>query len=493
MGELKITVDGITYTVPDNATPEQIIQLISQQKQAQGTPPGPPGFLGAQGAPGQRAGVTLPRQHPDDAKSMISAALNGTGLLSTLAGPEIGIPMTTLTGALSGAMNGSLSNPEPGMGGAVSGGAENLILGLSGLMKGLIPKVANRGAYRLGGLGAEEAKAAAKNLDELNAGRGGPLHPFDRRIPAGAAGRTNRLTKDLGQDVQAAREADPNMHDFETTLRGFSDQPFEESLNTRLPQETGQGLRDVEHAAIQSHLERRGTPVDFGGSATRRGQPAQFGPARNQGTPGLTGGNILRPNVPTNRGPFLNTLEPQTTAQMRELETQLKHSNAAENLRKAQKSGDQVSAADYQSGRVDQAMASKIKQEMYDAESSPLSSSEAAGPMQQADKKYAVAKTAQDVNQKMRSPTTFGEAGKMAARAGLGSGVGFALGGPPGAAVGGLAGPFFLSPRGLSATGYAADDAIRALQSMGLSYKMAQDWVNANEQERVKAARRRKP
>lgn len=467
-------------------------------------PPAEPSgtFLGLRGPGGKKGpGINLPAQSGEDAKNMISSLLQGLGLSAAVMQPEFGIPFSTAMGAGTGALNGSLTNPEGGAAGAWSGGLENLLLGASHLTQGAIPHVTNRAAYRLGGMGKEDASDATDLLNTLNKGRGGPLNPFNRRFPVGAKGRIDTLVHDTGDELDATRQLDRSgpiggKHDFTSTLRGFSDQPFDESLNVRLPHEEGLNIRQGEADTIESQLKRRGTPVDFSGNKTRPGKPVNMGgdPTTFMGME-ASPRYMLPTSVPDQPPPprsILHTLEPQSTAQMRELETSLKHSNPAENLRKAQKSGDQVSASDYKQGRTDQSIARQIQDKMYEAEDSHQPGGIGPGPMKQADRAFNLAKDVQTNNVRIRSTHPFGEAGKMAARGGLGFGIGSSLGGLvggyPGAAVGGGIGAplamYGLSPYGMSQAGYLADDAVRSLQALGLSYKLARELVDANKTDR---------
>lgn len=487
---LTLKVDGVDYTVDSEDTPEVMAQKIAAQKGGQSAAPAPQigpqqppqmGTLGFQGPkPNQKVGVSLPPVHESDARKIFSTMLDSMGLAGTAMAPEFGIPLQMLTGGASGALNGNLTSSETGLPGALRGVIENGILNLHGISKGL-PDSFNRGAYRLGGFKSEAAKDAASALETVNEGKGGPLQPFNRRIPVGAEARTNKEVERLGENVGATRKADPNMHDLQSILSGSTNDIADQTINTRLPVSERSAISTAEQDMIDQHTAARRRPALV---AAPMGQPVY-------------------------KGTYVPDL---TTKELADLEVGLKHSNDAKNFGKAQSSGNVVSPEDYRSGRVDKTVGDKLRDARYTAESQPFTPDEVAGPMQLADEKFAAGKTVQGNNAILRNPEGFSSPNVMASRGGLGAGVGRTLGfgagaligagsgGLGGGAIGGLlgsaAGPIVFSPRNLSSLGYTIDDILRMLAPVGESTRVIDDLNDANPRDRAdEAARvqRRKP
>ena len=474
-----VQVNGHAYEVPVNATLEQIQAQIAAE-----VPASKAATLGLTGPGGAKGpGFDLPAGlNADDAHSMLATLLNSGALAATAGGPELSLILNPILGALSGSLNGGLTTSDTGMNGAIAGGLENAILGGFSVVSKNLPNLFNKGAFRLGGFGPEEAKDSAKALETINEGRGGPLRPFRRRLAVGAEGKTNKLlNNELGPAVDASRAADTNMHDLGEIYLHAKDAGVKGTANSMTPLSdakdlTGRLGKSYEEQALSRSLAPSHVPMNtntFGDKPVLGGE----GPTRRI-----------------------------TTSELRKFETDLKHSNAANNFRKAKDSGNAVSSADFGEGRLNVGLSDSMRQAAYDAESKPFASHEVSGPMQEADRRYAAGKTVQSANTRMRSPETFAEPGKMGARGGLGSGLGrnigamvaggaggASVGGVPGAIAGGLAGPFLFSPSGLSKTGYILDDLFRLLEPTAQGMKTYDSATRENEADRKRKAKRRSP
>ena len=368
------------------------------------------------------------------AMDLASLALPIAGRFHAL-GPAIRMSLQGLLGAGSGAIQGTPQAPEGGVMGALTGGAMGGALqgGLEATRGG--SRLANRTAYRLGGLsskGAEEAESALNDINRIFQTKGAPPTgnrindflnepAFARRLPVGAQKRTDKFVKNQGKVVAATREADPTMMTYREASEGAMDDLLKNSVNTPTPLTARKDIKQYYNRSLKQHFKARPRPL--------------------------------------------------TTKERADLEVGLKHSPEAENLIKARKSGELITAGEKTRGQYDEAISKALRESRYASEGP-------GGPMRRADELYAKGKIVQGANQGMRSPELLADPGKLAARGGLGSGTmrglgalagaagGGAAAGPGGAIVGSVLGPVVLSPYGMSQAGYLLDNLART----GVSY-----------------------
>lgn len=456
----------------------------------------------------QMGGENL-KLHPEDARNILGDMGSMAGTVAEIGSGFVpGSPAMRMgTSALTGGISNALRGESP-----LKGAVTNTTLQGFGELLTKAPNVMNRLALMMGGMRGHEATNAAAAFAGENAGKlwkipgsgQGPVH-------VGAHGMTERRLKEVGKVLDSTREADPNMFDIKDTLTGFSDPLQTKARYAADPLKSLDKIRKAERGRIYSHTKLREEEMfePVGGVKTERYVPhspsgleddgVKWG-SRKQGTLGGStevgpsrtgswpegGGGETREVIDMKKG---RGTPRQTTSEMRKIETNIKHSQESENLRKARAPGTLISADDAATGKLDQAMADKIKEAVYKAEGPN-------GPMQKADARYADLSDIRRSNEATRFSQIWGDVGKMAARGGLGAGLGATAGwmgaGPVGAAAGSILGPVILSPNSMSHIG---TNMGRAGTLIPAAYRAAEglDEVRDHRVKRKRKTQLRKP
>lgn len=370
--------------------------------------------------------------------------------------PGIGIPSRIAIAALSGGAGGALRGEDPIQ------SAENnaAIEGGMGLLGKAIPPVMNTAAYLFGGLSPTKAINAAKDLGKANEGRGlyswlasklGGDAEGGLRLAAGREGPLNKVIDQGNTALQTAEEANP------TRVK------LGEAISGRIEGAGG----DLGQSSILRKGKDATTSMDPHADRQRMyGKASNYYDAQLKEHP--TGDVSMRELGDLKR---TRAREGRKTYDMRaagEIPTSKQEKEAE--LQAALAKGHQRVQEHYDRPVADQAeknLTSKLREVFSNsnpnqgklggevAKDSPT----ATGPIRDANTKLETLFKVKGANKQTRGASFIGEPGKMAARGGLGAGIGLTIGGPVGAGVGSVAGPILFSPTGASMTGHAASTA----------------------------------
>lgn len=375
-------------------------------------------------------------------------ALGGLNIGSLL----LGIPpiARTMHPAMRLALQGGIGGAQGALGqgglisrGPIGGAIEGALTEGVGMAGRPTADLGTRLAYRVGGMTKAGASEAADALNTVNRARSGPLR---RRILVGQEPLLEDFRQKVGKDIASEVKKVPGLHDVKSVFAQAEDPLRRKAAFSADPTKEQSAIKVAKRRLVRGHA---GTPNITG----IRGQNVGITPG------GGTGRFIDNPTL-------------------HELETNLKNTTAAQNITKARRGGEMITAPMARQGQFDLRMGEAAKRARYMAEAGLPPN--ALGPLPPGlkqpalDELYSNVKTAQSANKMLKAPDIFAEPGKMGARGGLisalarsagvvgGAGLGYAGAGPVGGVVGSLLGPAVLSPIGMSFSSNLAGNLMEA-------------------------------